>query len=210
MEYKHTHIAQEEWAKPAVGGDGYDFMDTGRAAGWHWIAGWGAKGWHAGEWPYVIYGWRLHDRGFQAVEYCEGDLTIATAPTKADVIDQLNEWIIGGWRARPDHSPATKDPDWKPEREVPAKFLGPFSWHRTCDPEKNKLNCQSCQGIVANFKNYGIRVAYWEGGVYAMQTVDEGSSPRYEISLVGAATLRDLDQALIPLLASYHPYWHAE
>lgn len=59
-------------------GDGYDWLELARNAGWTVIGSWGEDGYDLGSWPYIIFAFRRHTiEGREYFGYCtyvEGDV----------------------------------------------------------------------------------------------------------------------------------------
>lgn len=123
---KTTNTNIYEYMPQAVGGDGYDAMETAMHKGWHMLPGWGRDGWDAGNWPYVQFGWRAgHDGQWETYDYCEGDVTVKLFTSKEDATRYLDSVVHWHWR-NSSEGPADPDLD-NPDH------CGPFSWSRLDD-----------------------------------------------------------------------------
>lgn len=130
-------------APTLTGLDGYDWQGRTENNGWHMHASWGRDGWDLGDWPYVQYGSYADDGVFATLNYCEGDITIKTFATEAEMHADLDRAALFHWlhRERDRHAlegvarRRGKDVQELTIDDLPPARRGPFSWARL-DREK--------------------------------------------------------------------------
>jgi hypothetical protein len=108
------------------GDDGYDTMEPAARKGWEAIPAWGLSGWDLGSWPYVVIYHRDTADTWQLAEYCEGDLTVYSYPTR-ELRDVATD-CIAFWHWK--HNEESWIDGIESVELAPDRLRGPFSWRR--------------------------------------------------------------------------------
>jgi hypothetical protein len=96
---------EHSWTGFDPSGDGYDWMEDARHAGFRIIASWGSDGWDMGDWPYVIIAYqRLPDGTYVDLMRIEGDLRAWHHKDHATLTAHLDK-LAHSWWSRNDNGP---------------------------------------------------------------------------------------------------------